>query len=406
MESLVFFGIFIIILLSFALINFLKMKKKLKQKENAQAIFSRDGNNSITIVSAFDSSSQLLDYLKAMVENKHENNVIVESYEAKENGMTGNKMQFLKFDNNFGRIDILSNPDNLNVAPQTANYSDIDKVFLRFRSYSETRGSGKSSRTYYYNQYWVTLRFKENINHPEAIIYNKTTYVSQDNGILETESRAVGELLAKILKINLVRIDGSEVEYTKLDESILAKLNDFVMTNYQFKKPPFSVEEIESGYCINQLQYYNIPKIVLGIIAIVLSDAILIFCLFYFKLINVHFNLYYSLGLIFAILSFCGLSIFYWVKASKYKFPELKSIIKLYKEKIEINLKTKNRQVISSEEFNTSEIEEIIVRYETSRGYTVKLVADKFSARVASYYDEKKSNYLRDEILDILKKMS
>ena len=406
MENLIIFGLFFGIFIGIASINFFKFRKRMKQKGNAEIIFSREGGQGVNILNSLENPTLLASYLKSLLENKAENNVVIEVSEVKTKALFSGKATFLKFDNNNSKIEILSNPDKLNVTPNTVNYSDIEKVFLNFRSYSETRGSGKSSRTYYYNQYWVTLRFRAEANIPDVAIYNKTTYVSQDNGLFETESRAVGEILAKLFKVNLVRIDGTEVEYTKLDESVTEKLKDFVRANYTFKKEPFTTQEIDGGFCINELQYYNVPKMVIGIIFISIIDTVVIIALFTTGFFRRESSPFYIIGLIALIEALSGILIFSWVNASKNKIPTFKPIVNVYKDKIVSNLKFKNGQLISSEESLVSKIEEIIVRYESSKGNTVKLIADDFSNRVVSYYDVQKANYMRDEILDILKRNS
>ncbi|HOV12877.1 MAG TPA: hypothetical protein PK771_01220 [Spirochaetota bacterium] len=406
MESLFFFGIFIIIFVVIASVNFFKFRKMVKQKNNAQIIFSRENGQGINIINSLENPTVLTNYLNSLLQNKAEENIVVEVNEIKPNSLIKNNLTFLKFDNNNSKIDILSNPDKLNQSPLTVSYSDVEKILLGFRSFSETRGSGKSSRTYYYNQYWVTIKFKNGTNTNDVSAYNKITYVSQDKGLFETESRSVGELLAKIFKVNLVRIDGTEIEYTKLDESVTEKLKDFVRSNYSFKKEPFITQDIENGYCISELQYYNIPKMVLGIIFISILDIVSIFLLFRFHFLGRETNVFYVIGLIFLIELVCGLLIFYWVNASKNKTPTLKPIINIFRDKLVTNLKFKNGQLISSDEAIISKIEEIVVRYETSLGNSVKLIADEFSIRVASYSDVNKSNYLRDEILDIIKRVS
>ncbi len=406
MENFIIFGAFFVIFISIAFVGFLKFKRNIRQKNNASAIFSRNSAESVKIINSFENPILLTDYLNALLKNEAEKNVVIETAEYKNNTFLKKGLSFLKFDNEYEKIEILSNPDSLNTAPETVSYSDVGKVFLQFRSYSETRGSGKSSRTYYYNQYWVTLRINAGNSFRDIFVYNNTTYVSQDNGLYETQARAVGETLAKIFKVNLVRTDGSETEYDKLDESVVHKLRDFVRSNYSFKQEPFLTQEIDGGYCINELKYMNIPKLVLGIIFISIFDIIAIVLFVSSNILGREANPFYIFGAIVLVEILCAVLIALWVNLSKNKQPSLKPILYVYEDRIASNLKFKNGRIISKSESPIDKIEEIVVRYESSKGNTIKLVSDDFSNKVASFYDVKKANYLKDEILDILKRKS
>ena len=280
---------------------------------------------------------------------------------------------------------------------------------MYFDSYSVTRGSGKNSRTYYYNQYWISLQSQRNPN-SDICVFNKSLYVSQDNGLLEIEVRAIGELLSKILKINLIRIDGSVIEPDKLDESVINKLNDFVKTNYLFKTEPFYSQEIDKGFCINKILYYNVKKIVFGTIFIIAASIIGIIVYIYlnyhkqsYEFIEKQPNPFYTVIMIILIVLLAIFLIIFLVKNSKYKAPRFKPLIYIYKDKILSTLKIKDNNIISSDTSSVAEIEEISVRYERSLGYSVKLISDNFSKRVAYFNNVNKANYLRDEILSALK---
>ncbi|HPO50287.1 MAG TPA: hypothetical protein PLO89_08195, partial [Spirochaetota bacterium] len=327
MENFIIFGAFFVIFISIAFVGFLKFKRNIRQKNNASAIFSRNSAESVKIINSFENPILLTDYLNALLKNEAEKNVVIETAEYKNNTFLKKGLSFLKFDNEYEKIEILSNPDSLNTAPETVSYSDVGKVFLQFRSYSETRGSGKSSRTYYYNQYWVTLRINAGNSFRDIFVYNNTTYVSQDNGLYETQARAVGETLAKIFKVNLVRTDGSETEYDKLDESVVHKLRDFVRSNYSFKQEPFLTQEIDGGYCINELKYMNIPKLVLGIIFISIFDIIAIVLFVSSNILGREANPFYIFGAIVLVEILCAVLIALWVNLSKNKQPMLKPIL-------------------------------------------------------------------------------
>ena len=45
------------------------------------------------------------------------------------------------------------------------------------------------------------------------------------------------------------------------------------------------------------------------------------------------------------------------------------------------------------------------MRYEKSKGYVVKLIGDNLVVNVGAFTDPNKANWLRDEILDLLKRI-
>ncbi len=150
----------------------------------------------------------------------------------------------------------------------------------------------------------------------------------------------------------------------------------------------------------------NIPKLVLGIIFISIFDIIAIVLFVSSNILGREANPFYIFGAIVLVEILCAVLIALWVNLSKNKQPMLKPILYVYEDRIASNLKFKNGRIISKSESPIDKIEEIVVRYESSKGNTIKLVSDDFSNKVASFYDVKKANYLKDEILDILKRKS
>ncbi len=401
-------GIFIMVVIELRKIG--KKRNFSKEKNNAQSFFEKESGAAINTIDTTENSPALIEYLKSILEKKEEKNIVIDASESneKEQSLFQKKsLTFLKFKCDDESIDILSDPDNLKQTLKTISFADIDKIILKFKSFSVRRGSGKNSRTDYLNQYSTILKFKSEASCADVTIYDKVAYVSFDQGYFEVESRAIGELFAKIFKTNLVRIDGTEIEYTKLDESVTEKLKNFVKSNYSFKKEMFIVEDLDNnGASISKLQYYNVPKIVLGIILLSIIDIVGPILFFKTQPIGKELGFFHNVGVFILIEMLFGLIIFLWVKNSKYKMPKLKPIVHLYKDKIFTDLKIRNGELVSKNEVLVSEIEGIEVRYEVSMGYSVKLISDDFSVRVVSYNDVQKANYVRDEILNTLKKLS
>ncbi|HOJ64110.1 MAG TPA: hypothetical protein PLE45_06785 [Spirochaetota bacterium] len=390
--------------------SFLKAKKLDGYKNNAKRILSK-GEENFSIINNVLNGQMFIEYLKSILNSSPDKNVIIELSALKNNLVIDNEIIYLRFDNDYNKIEILRNPNNANILPETFSFSDVDKIILGFKSFSERSGSGRSSTTYNYNQYTVSIKFKNRMN--DLFVYNKTLLVSDDKGPAEAESRCIGELLAKIFKVNLIRIGGEEVPYDKLDQSITEKLKDFAGLNYSFKKIPFTVEDRGDNFCINQLKYYNIPKMVIGIIILTILTFGSEFLLFRYTTFNtINKEIKPETGqveiVLISILIFILfiLLLIFWIKQSKYKIPALKPLIIIYKDRILSKLVYKNNQLVSYNEFDLSKIEEIDVRYESSLGYSVKLVSDEKSERIASFYNANKSNYLKDEILSIIKRLN
>ncbi len=402
---IIFDIIFIIIIVSS---NYFKTKKIEKLRQNIKNLFSDNEYNEI--LNSVTNSYEFIKYLKAILGNKTEKQYIIELTNVKNNSFLSNKVEYLKFLPSYDKIEILSETNKYSM-PTQISYSDIDKIILDFKTFSEASRSGRSSTTYYYNQYIVKIKFK--IMMPELYVYDNTLLVSTDKGSIETESRAIGELLAKIFKVNLVRIDGTEVSCDKLDESVLERLNDFVKKEYSFKEPPFITRKYDDHYSINKLKYYNVPKMVLGIIAVSIIDVVFNSFFLQVTFFNQKDQIISQTNNSDAIFKFVlvliasslllFIFILYWIKNSKNKIPDEVPLLLIYKDKILSNLKYKNNNLISSSEILISKIEEIVVRYEKSIGYSVKLISDEKNIRVASYYEINKADYLKDEIIYTLK---
>lgn len=405
---ILFIVIFFDVCIFVCVLPFLRRQKLKKYKDNALSIFSKSIGSDVQIINNTLNTGYFLEYLKSIHNGKTYPDIIIELTSLKDSCIIEKNVSYLKFDHDYGNLEFLQNPEKNNYTPKKFSYYDIKKVILDFKSFIETRGSGRNSNTCYYNQYIVKLLLKNRLK--EIVVFNKILMVSDDKGQFESESRLIGEFLAKIFKVNLVRINGEEVSYDKLDVSIIEKLKDFEKRSYSFKQEPFMVDDRSDNFCVNELKYYNIPKMVIGIIFIIAANIIIHILLLKPIILNkskAYISSTFQVVLTVMLLSVGFiLLILIWINSSRNKIPKLKPILLIYRDKILNNLVYKNGVLTSYNEIDISKIEEVDVRYESSLGYSIMLVSDEKSYRIASFMDQNKSDYLKDEILSIIKRLN
>lgn len=393
------FGIFILIMV-LSIGNHVIKQKKIK------ALLNMNSEKEIRILNNYSKDKETVGYFRYIFDNSFDSHHIWSNYDIAIEGKIIDETVYFMLDIENGVIKQLADYKSNNLNFITFNLSDIKQVKLRHKTWSETRGTGKNRSTYYYNGYYTDLIFNDT-QLPVITIYARYTQVGSDKGLLEAESRVIGELFAKHFEIPLERIDGTMVEHDKLDDSILEKIDEYQKETVYLKKEYFMSTQTQDGYLIGKFKYRNWGILITGIIILGLTTFFV--PLFFIDRINNIVNLPYNdpKYTSFIFYGLIGLLTLGLWKISKNNPPRYKIILLLTNDSLITHPKFNNTLQASGKiSIKLDNIEEIVVRYEKSKGYVVKAVSDDLSVSLFSFADELKAKWIRNEILSILKELN
>lgn len=381
--------------------------RKKKFKKNAITAFSQSTEVDDSNILMLDTGDaiKIINYLKYLLEGSTNNKYSSENDvgESSTNEFLDKKVIiniqdsgdsiFIHIDTLEKNIEVLINPKSQNDTPIALPFESFDVVKLIHKTYSVTTGSGKNRSTSYYNKYITNISVSSDIL-SEITVYNNKTQVSSDKGVLEISSRRIGELFAKLLKTDIIRTNGARVRYNDLDASVLEKLDNNA-PRITLNKNIFTTSKMNDSYVINRLLYYKKLRLVLGIIV---SSVIFI--------IGLIFGIKYA-GLLsgLPINALFVIFLIFWIKSSRYKEPHEKPMIYVYKDQIITKPKFKNNVMVNGINIDLSNIEEIIVRFEKSKGFIVKALSDDKIFNIATFSHENTAQFIRGEILSLLKEL-